>query len=239
MKKWTPPTEFPAQPHWTWTSGDKTYQDVVISNIDSQTVTITHSMGVTHLDIATLPPEIQKQLNYDPDMAAAAKAEAQREAGHPYYPMSKVAEAQALAKQMHWPIAWLCSFGEFLNAPNPNPASEEGATQMALNDLKTQTIVVFANGSAEAHQFPPAVFEQLFQFDDGPLPDGHHFYAPKVVISNADGTKTFGRVSYTQMKAAGSAPIDALLSNIQNDPTTQAILSGQPASPTTPDPTAK
>ncbi len=58
---------------------DKTYQDVVINQIDATTVTITHSTGIAHLDIATLPADIQKQLNYDPSIAAAARDEAKAE----------------------------------------------------------------------------------------------------------------------------------------------------------------
>jgi hypothetical protein len=243
FKKWTPPAILPAQPHWTWTTDDKTYQDVVINTIESDTVTITHSLGVTQLDIATLPADIQKQLNYDPAVAAATKAEIQRETDHPYYPMSNIADAEALAKQMHWPLAWLFSSPDALTAQNPDPNSAAGLTQAALNDLKTQAIVIFEKGNDELSLVPAAVENELFHLDDGPLPGGHHYINMKIVLSSPDATKSFGRVSWTQMQAAGMEPIDALLSNIQNDPSAQAILNGQPtpaSSPTpAPDPAGK
>src|ERR1700683_1190184 len=67
VKAWAPPAVFPAQPNWTWTAQDgTTYQNVVITKVEPDTVTITHSMGVAHLPISTVPPDIQKQLNYDP-----------------------------------------------------------------------------------------------------------------------------------------------------------------------------
>jgi nucleoredoxin len=66
-KPWVPPDVMPAQPNWTWTALDgKTYQDVVVTKIEADTVTITHSMGVAHIPINLLPPDIQRQLNYDP-----------------------------------------------------------------------------------------------------------------------------------------------------------------------------
>jgi hypothetical protein len=61
------------------------------------------------------------------------------------------------------------------------------------------------------------------------MPGGHHFNPPKIVFSNVDGSKTLGRVSCTQMKASGMAAIDLTITSIQNDPTMQAVLNGQPA----------
>ena len=236
FKKWTPPAVIPAQPNWTWTTDDKTYQNVVITKIDAANVTITHSLGVTQLDIATLPADIQKQLNYDPTAAAATKAELQRESDHPYFPMSNIADAEALAKQMHWPIAWLFSSLDAFSVQNPSPDTWEGMTQVALNDLKTQTIVIFEKGNEELPLVPPAIIAELFHLDDGPLPGGHHYEPPKIVFSSPDATKTFGRVAYTQIKSAGMAPIDAILSNIQTDAAIQAILNGQPAPANSPSP---
>lgn len=66
-KLWTPPAVLPAQPNWTWTTMEgKTYNDVVVTKVEAETVTITHSLGVAHIPIAILPSEIQKLLNYDP-----------------------------------------------------------------------------------------------------------------------------------------------------------------------------
>jgi hypothetical protein len=164
-----------------------------------------------------------------PVIALSPAAEAQREADHPYYPMSKIADAEALAKQMHWPIAWLCSFKDHLSVQNPDPSSDAGLTQLALNKLKTQSIVIFEDGGGELGGLPPAVIAELFHLDDGPLPDGHHYYVPKIIFSSPDATKTFGRVSHTQMSASGMAPVDAIFSSIQNDPGILASLGGPPA----------
>jgi thiol-disulfide isomerase/thioredoxin len=61
----------PAHPHWTWNTSDgNTYQDVVVTKIEPDTVIITHSLGVAHISIDLLPPDIQKQLNYSPDAAS-------------------------------------------------------------------------------------------------------------------------------------------------------------------------
>jgi len=73
-KPWSPPDVTPSQPNWTWITLDgKTYQNVVVTKIEADTVTITHSMGVAHIPISLLPPDIQKQLNYDPHAASHGK----------------------------------------------------------------------------------------------------------------------------------------------------------------------
>lgn len=232
IKKWAPPDILPAKPNWTWTTTDGTaYQNVVILKIDSDTVKIMHSAGVTSLDISSLSPDIQKQLNYDPDAAAAAKVEARREEDHPFYPYAQAADAEAVARQMHWPVAWLFSWSSSLSALGAAPDSEDGTTQAALNVLKTQTIVIFSNGPDDLGNIPQTIRSELYHLDDGTIPGGHHYYTPKIVISNADATQTFGRVWYTEMKNSGMAPLDSLLSTIQNDPKIQAVLSGQPATP--------
>ena len=71
IKPWTPPAVMPAQPNWTWTTSDgTTYQDVVVTKIEPDTVTITHSFGVAHIPMILLPQDIQKKLNYDPHASA-------------------------------------------------------------------------------------------------------------------------------------------------------------------------
>ena len=65
----------PSQPNWTWqTSDGKTYQNVVVTKIEADTVSITHSMGAAHIPINLLPPDIQKQLNYNPHAASQLPA---------------------------------------------------------------------------------------------------------------------------------------------------------------------
>ncbi len=73
MPVWTPPNPIPAQDSWTWTTNDKTYQNVVITgfNTDDDTVAIVHSAGVAHLDLSSLPSDIQKKLNYSPKAIAS------------------------------------------------------------------------------------------------------------------------------------------------------------------------
>jgi hypothetical protein len=66
--------------------------------------------------------------------------------------------------------------------------------------------------------------QQFFQLDDGPQPNGHHYLVPKIVFSDPNVTRAFGRVSYTQMQASREAAIDAVLETIANDPTDQALL---------------
>lgn len=65
---WTPPNPLPAQDNWTWAIGNKAYQNVVVlsCNTDDDSVSITHSMGVAHMPMSSLPSEIQKKLNYTP-----------------------------------------------------------------------------------------------------------------------------------------------------------------------------
>jgi nucleoredoxin len=68
---WTPPSPLPAKPNWTWTTTDGTvYKNVKIVGIDPANVTILHEDGGTQVPMSKLPPDIQKQLNYDPQAAA-------------------------------------------------------------------------------------------------------------------------------------------------------------------------
>jgi hypothetical protein len=74
---WSPPAAIPAQAHWNWTTSDgKTYQDVRITKVEADCVTILDADGGARISISTLPPGIQQQLNYD--AAAAAQASARR-----------------------------------------------------------------------------------------------------------------------------------------------------------------
>jgi hypothetical protein len=239
LKKWTPPNPLPAQANWTWTTlSGKTYDNVVITSVSPDSVSITYAEGAATLPLVLLPPDLQKQLNYDPDAAAAAKAESDREQAHPYYRLGSLAQAQAVARQLQWPLAWMDSS---LSAPSvlePTPGSAEDLTQMAINHLKSRAVIILLDGDNDLPALSPIIRDQqLFQFDDGPLPDGHHFYAPKIVFSDANVTKALGRVSSTQMKASREAAIDMALTSIANDPSAQALLSEPPPStPSSPSP---
>jgi hypothetical protein len=52
------------------------------------------------------------------------------------------------------------------------------------------------------------VLNQIFTLDDGPMPGGHHFYAPKIVLTDPDVTKVLGRISHAQLITSGDAAID-------------------------------
>ena len=202
----------PAQPNWTWTTfpDSKTYQNVVINKIEVDTVSITHSMGVAHIPISTLPPDIQKQLNYDPAAAEAARVESQRELDHPYYTMATRADAQAVAQQMQWPLAWVSSRKEDLLA-NAVQDDETSLTHLALDYLKDKSIIIFLDGNNEMGQTPAIVHHQFSQYDDGAAAKGANYVPPKVVFSTPDASRTLGRVSFTQMKAGGSLAIGDVL----------------------------
>jgi nucleoredoxin len=63
--QWVPPTDIPAHPNWTWhMAGGKTYENVVITNVSSHDVTITHSLGIAHLSLDSLPVDVQRELQY-------------------------------------------------------------------------------------------------------------------------------------------------------------------------------
>jgi nucleoredoxin len=69
--EWVPPTDIPAQPNWTWhTSDGKTYENVVITSVSPTDVTITHSEGIAHILLDSLPPDVQHDLHYIPSGAA-------------------------------------------------------------------------------------------------------------------------------------------------------------------------
>jgi prefoldin subunit 5 len=50
----------------------KTYHDVVVGAVEADRVHITYDGGIGALNLADLPPDIQKRLGYDPQKAAAA-----------------------------------------------------------------------------------------------------------------------------------------------------------------------
>ena len=208
VKTWKPPAVIPAQPNWTWTTfpDSKTYQNVVINKIEVDTVSITHSMGVAHIPISTLPPDIQKQLYYDPVAAEAARVESQRESDHPYYAMANRADAQAVAQQMQWPLAWISVRKEDLTT-NAAQDDEASLTHLALDYLKDKAIIIYFDNNNEMGQVPMIVHHQFSQYDDGAAAKGANYLVPKVVFSTPDASTTLGRVSYTQMKASGTLAI--------------------------------
>ncbi|MEJ0000643.1 MAG: hypothetical protein WDO13_16655 [Verrucomicrobiota bacterium] len=71
-KQYVAPYPLPAQPNWKWTVLGHDYNDVVITKTDADLVAITYEGGAGTVRMADLPPDLQKLLNYDPELAAAA-----------------------------------------------------------------------------------------------------------------------------------------------------------------------
>ena len=68
-----PPSPLPAQANWTWTTTDgKTYKNVVIIKVEADCVTILDDEGGARIYTVTLPPDIQKLLNYNSSLARTA-----------------------------------------------------------------------------------------------------------------------------------------------------------------------
>ena len=217
LQAWHPPDVLPAQPNWTWATSDgTTYQNVVVNKIEPEMVSITHSLGVAHVPMATLPPDIQKQLSYDPVAASAAKTEREREDAHPYYSFSELAAAQDAARQLNWPLAWVCGNLSALSVPSPNQGSDDDLTQLEMNYLKSRAVIIFLNGNDDLNKTSAVVRDQQFyQMDDGPIPGGHHFYTPKVVFTDPNITQPLGRVSHTDLSAGRFAAIEAVIGPIK------------------------
>ena len=144
--------------------------------------------------------------------ATTPETKAAREQAHPYYTFAELPEAQRVARQLHRPLAWIDGNLAALALPNPPYNSEDELTQMAVNHLKPLAVTIFLGADTNLSALSPVIRDQqLFQLDDGPLPDGHHFYVPKIAFSDPEVTKALGRVSYTQMAASREAAIDSVL----------------------------
>jgi hypothetical protein len=89
-KVWVRPS-IPSQEHWTWNTTDgKTYNEVKVVKIEADAVTILHSEGGGLITMDRLPDDLQKQFNYDADLA--------QEAAHARLQMESQ-DAQALSKE--------------------------------------------------------------------------------------------------------------------------------------------
>jgi len=145
-----------------------------------------------------------------------------------YYDISDTATAQAEARQLKLPLAYLGSFPECLTDAAPNPGGQSDLTQMALATLQGNAVVIFFDGRNMA-PVPAIIHAQYHIQDDGPLPGGAAWNSPKVVFSNPDITKILGRVSHTQMLAGRAAPLYTALQAIRDDPSALAPLPPPPA----------
>ena len=138
-----------------------------------------------------------------------------------YYDIADTATAQAEARQLKLPLAYLGSFPECLTASAPDPGSQADLTQMALATLQGNAVVIFFDGHNMA-PVPAIIHAQYHIQDDGPLPGGAAWIPPKVVFCNPNITKILGRVSQTQMLASRAAPLFTALQAIRDDPTALA-----------------
>jgi hypothetical protein len=55
-----------------WTIKDKTFHNVVVGQIEADRVHITYDGGLGTVQLADLPPDLQKRFNYNPNAAKAA-----------------------------------------------------------------------------------------------------------------------------------------------------------------------
>jgi hypothetical protein len=145
-----------------------------------------------------------------------------------YYSPNTLTQAQAEARQRNLPLAWVGSNPAFLTVGAPDPRSPTDLTQMAMDTLHNNAVIVFFDGRSMA-QVPDFVHSQYHIHDDGNAPGGAEWIMPKVVFTNPDVNKILGRVSFTQMKSDRDIPLNSALQIIRNDPTALASAPAAPA----------
>ena len=135
----------------------------------------------------------------------------------PYHDISDRQAAQAEAQTRHLPLAWLGGFQVDLKMDMPETGSQAELTQLALSSLEDHAVVVFFEGS-NMGPVPAIVHAQDHIADDGTLPGGAAWNAPKIVFTDSAVTHTLGRVSATQMAADRDMPISKALAAIRSNP---------------------
>jgi hypothetical protein len=134
-----------------------------------------------------------------------------------YYSPNTLSQAQAEARQRNLPLAWVGSNPAFLTVGAPDSGSAADLTQMAMDTLRGNAVIVFFDGRSMT-LVPDIVHAQYHLHDDGKAAGNADWVSPKVVFSNPDVTKILGRVSYTQMKDERDIPLNSMLQIIRNDP---------------------
>jgi hypothetical protein len=85
-----PPDPLPQKDNWTWvTSTGKVYNHVKVVKVEADCVTILHDDGGGRIDTSTLPPDIQRLLNYNPVIAQDAAAQRSDEMSYTKQEMAK------------------------------------------------------------------------------------------------------------------------------------------------------
>jgi len=75
LSMWVAPMTIPSQTHWAMTTTEgRTYNNVRITQVDADCITILCDDGGALVPISKLSADLQRQLNYDPDAAAEAAA---------------------------------------------------------------------------------------------------------------------------------------------------------------------
>jgi hypothetical protein len=78
LAAWRPPAVVPSRLNWNLsTTTGTTYQNIRITQVDADCITILSDSGTSIIPMASLPLSLRQQLNYDP--AAAAEAAARRQ----------------------------------------------------------------------------------------------------------------------------------------------------------------
>lgn len=158
-----------------------------------------------------------------------------------YYGISNRAKAQAEAQARHLPLAWMGAYHADIMETSPDHDSEAELTQMAMADLQGQAVVILFEAS-NMGPVPGVVHAQDHIQDDGPLPGGASWSAPKIVFTNPQVTRALGRVSRTQMASDREMAINVVLQQIAQDstalqpsptpaPATQPLQTGAPNAP--------
>ena len=71
-KQYVAPYPLPQRPNWNWTINGREYDNVVVTQAEADLIHITYDGGVGTVNQSELPPDLQKQFNYDPQLAMVA-----------------------------------------------------------------------------------------------------------------------------------------------------------------------
>jgi len=135
-----PPDPLPKQDNWTWvTTQGAIYRNVKIVRVEADCVTILDSDGGARIDTSTLPPDIQRQLNYTPAIASEA---AEQRSDEMAYTKQKLAVEAAEIKSNELAAAVVLNSGPVNNA-DPN-----NVIQFQINDLQHQHDALLADAAA-------------------------------------------------------------------------------------------
>ncbi len=72
-KVFIPPDPIPAQANWTWTVLGRDYNNVKVTKVEADSVSIMYDGGMGRVNQSDLTPDLQKMFNYDPQAAELAR----------------------------------------------------------------------------------------------------------------------------------------------------------------------